>query len=282
MRGTVRHREEGADSRRPAWAPADVPLDRPSAARMYDYYLGGHHNFQIDRQVAEQAIAMWPDLPLIMRANRAFLRRAVNYISSQGVEQFLDIGSGIPTVGNVHEVAQRAQPTARVVYVDVDPVTVTHSELILRGRPRVTVVRADMRQPEMILEHPAVQRMLEFRRPVAVLLVALLHFITDDEQAYAVVQKLRDAMAPGSFLVISHASHEGMPAESREHEELYRRTPTPLKMRSRQEIQHFFGSFKLINPGVVFLPLWRPEGPDDLFLDEPERCTGFAGVGRKL
>jgi hypothetical protein len=282
MRRAEWHRGEGTDISRPTWAPENVPLDRPSAARMYDYYLGGHHNFQIDRQVAEQAIAMWPDLPLIMRANRAFLRRAINYIIAQGVEQFLDVGSGIPTVGNVHEVAQRAQATARVVYVDVDPVAVAHSELILRGIPRVTVVRADVRQPEMILEHPEVRRLLELRQPVAVLLVALLHFITDDEQAYAVVQTLRDAMTPGSFLVISHASHEGMPAESREHEELYRRTPTPLKMRSQSDIRRFFGRFELIDPGVVFLPLWRPEGPDDLFLDQPERCTGFAGVGRKL
>jgi SAM-dependent methyltransferase len=248
---------------------------------MYDYYLGGHHNFQIDRQVGEQAIALWPDLPLIMRANRAFLRRAVNYIVAQGVTQFLDIGSGIPTVGNVHEVAQRADPTARVVYVDIDPIAVAHSEFILRGTSNVSVLRGDVRDPEAILAHPEVERLLDFRQPLAVLLVALLHFTTDNVEASAAVQTLRDALAPGSFLVISHASPEGMPQESREHEELYRRTPTPLRMRTRREIERFFGDFELIEPGLVFLPLWRPEGRDDVFLDQPERCTGFAAVGRK-
>jgi hypothetical protein len=123
--------------------------------------------------------------------------------------------------------------------------------------------------------------LLDFRQPLAVLLVALLHFTTDNVEASAAVQTLRDALAPGSFLVISHASPEGMPQESREHEELYRRTPTPLRMRTRREIERFFGDFELIEPGLVFLPLWRPEGRDDLFLDQPERCTGFAAVGRK-
>ncbi|MBX6342403.1 MAG: SAM-dependent methyltransferase, partial [Thermomicrobiaceae bacterium] len=145
----------------PSWARGDFPLDKPSAARMYDYYLGGFHNFEIDRQAAEQAIARWPDLPLIMQANRAFLRRAVNFVSGQGIDQFLDIGSGIPTVGNVHEVAQRANPSARVVYVDIDPIAVAHSQEILRGNPNATVIQGDVRRPSEILEHPDVQRLLD-------------------------------------------------------------------------------------------------------------------------
>ncbi len=265
----------------PSWARGDFPLDKPSAARMYDYYLGGFHNFEIDRQAAEQAIARWPDLPLIMQANRAFLRRAVNFVSGQGIDQFLDIGSGIPTVGNVHEVAQRANPSARVVYVDIDPIAVAHSQEILRGNPNATIIQGDVRRPSEILEHPDVQRLLDLDRPLALFLVALLHFIPDDDVAERAVGALRAALPPGSYLVISHASYEGMPELSREHEELYQRTSTPMRMRSREEIARFFEGLELVEPGLVFIPLWRPESPDDLFLDQPERCTGFAGVARK-
>lgn len=261
--------------------PHRGPDEIPSAARMYDYYLGGHHNFESDRQMAEQAIGLWPDLPLIMRANRAFLRRAVKYLAAQGITQFLDIGSGMPTVGNVHEVAQRAHADARVVYVDIDPIAVAHSEAILSGAPNVGVFKGDVRQPKAILAHPVVQELIDFDRPVAIFMVALIHFIPDDDLALRAVQTLNAAVAPGSYLVLSHASAEGTPEKSREHEELYRRTPTPITMRSRAAVERLFDGFALIDPGVVFLPLWRPEGPDDLFLDEPARCTGFAGVGRK-
>jgi hypothetical protein len=256
-------------------------MDKPSAARMYDYYLGGSHNFELDRTLAEQAIALWPDLPLIMAANRAFLRRAVNYLVSQGIEQFLDIGSGIPTVGNVHEVAQSADPAARVVYVDIDPIAVAHSTAILQDTPGVAAIQADVRRPDQILTHPEVARLLDFEQPLAVLLVALLHFIPDDEQASNAVRVLREALPAGGYLVISHASYEGMPAQSREHEQLYARTPTPMRMRSRAEIEQLFDGLELVDPGLVYIPLWRPEGPNDLFLDQPERCTGFAGVSRK-
>ena len=265
----------------PRWAPPDVPLDRPSAARMYDYYLGGFHNFELDRQVAEQAIALWPDLPLIMRANRGFLRRAVTYLVGQGIDQFLDIGSGIPTVGNVHEVAHRGDPEAHVVYVDIDPIAVAHSRAILQATPNVAAIQADLRKPGQILADPQVHALLDLGRPIAVLVVAVLHFLPDDLEAAGSIRVLRDALAPGSYLVISHATYEGMPEKSREHEELYARTPNPLKTRSHAEIQAFLGDFELIEPGLVYLPLWRPEGADDLFLDHPERCSGFAGVARK-
>jgi hypothetical protein len=263
------------------WAPSEVSADTPNAARMYDYYLGGFHNFEADRKMAEQAIALWPDLPLIMRANRAFLRRSVNYLVGQGIDQFLDIGSGIPTVGNVHEAAQQANHAARVAYVDVDPIAITHSRSILQGTPNVVAIQADVRAPDRILADPQVRGLLDFQRPIALLLVAVLHFVTDDAEAAASVRRMREALAPGSFLVICHASYEGMPAKRSEHEALYARTPTPLKMRSRAEIQQFFGDFEMVEPGLVFIPLWRPERADDLFLDEPERCTGFAGLGRK-
>jgi SAM-dependent methyltransferase len=265
---------------RPPWAPQGIDLTRPSAARMYDYYLGGSHNFAIDREAAEQAIAMWPDLPIIMQANRAFLRRAVRFLVAQGIRQFLDIGSGIPTVGNVHEVAQQAAPESRVVYVDIDPVAVAHSRAILSGNTNTAVVHGDARDPDRLLAQPDVQHLIDFTRPVAVLLVALLHFIPDDEDAYRLVGRLRDLMAPGSYLVISHASFEGRPTESESHTQLYSRTSTPMMMRARQDIARFFAGLHLVEPGVVYLPLWRPESPEEVD-EHPERFTGFAGVGRK-
>ena len=161
----------------PDWVSSDVDISRPSAARVYDYYLGGSHNFPADREMARQAIAMWPELPRIMQANRAFMRRAVRYLIGQGVSQFLDIGSGIPTVGNVHEVAQAAEPEARVVYVDVDPVAVAHSRAILAGDDRTDVVHADLRDVQGVLKDPRTVRLLDLSRPVGVLMVALLHFV---------------------------------------------------------------------------------------------------------
>ncbi|HET8632390.1 MAG TPA: SAM-dependent methyltransferase [Thermomicrobiales bacterium] len=266
----------------PSWAPEGVPLDRPSVARMYDFFLGGYHNFAIDRAVAEQVVAAYPDFPLIMRANRAFLRRAVTFLASQGIDQFLDLGSGIPTVGNVHEVAQAINPDARVVYVDIDPVAVAHSRAILAGNPNATVIQADARRPEQIVGDPEVGRLLDLDRPVAVLLLAFLHFFQDDAEAEALVRGLRDVLAPGSYLVISHASYDDMPTDVRERlEGLYTRTPTPVRSRTREQIADFFAGFDLVEPGLVYVPAWRPEGPGDLWHDEPDRVHGFAGVGRK-
>src|SRR6478672_8344901 len=165
---------------RPEWAPSGIDLSRPSAARVYDYYLGGSHNFAVDRKMADEAIRLWPELPAMMQANRSFLRRAVTYLSSQGISQFLDIGSGIPTVGNVHEIAQRENPTARVVYVDNDPVAVTHSRAILAQTAGATVIEADLRHPNEIVDDPQVRALIDASRPMALLLVAVLHFVPED------------------------------------------------------------------------------------------------------
>ncbi|HEV3471792.1 MAG TPA: SAM-dependent methyltransferase, partial [Actinomycetota bacterium] len=166
--------------------------DKPSAARIYDYLLGGYHNFEVDRAAARHIIALLPDMPLFMRANRAFLRRVVTYLADQGIDQFLDIGSGIPTVGNVHEVAQKINPSARIVYVDTEPVAVRHSKEILHDDPNATAIVADARQPELIRNHKEVRRLLDLDKPTAVLLLSILLFITDDEEAYGVVRTLRD------------------------------------------------------------------------------------------
>lgn len=260
----------------------DLPLDVASAARIYDYLLGGHHNVEADRLAAERLREINPDAPRASWANRAFLRRAVTFVIEQGIEQFLDIGSGIPTVGNVHEVAQRTKAEARVVYVDTDPVAVRQSLDILKGQPTVTAIRADARQPEIILGHPAVQRLLDFRRPVAVLLVALLHFVPDDEAAYRLVGVLRGALAPGSFLVLSHGTHEGVPDDVvARGERLYAGTTNPLKGRTRAQIVRFFDGLDLVEPGLVYVPQWRPEGPHSPFSDEPSRSAVLAAIGRK-
>jgi S-adenosyl methyltransferase len=265
---------------RPDWAPAGIDLDRPSAARVYDYYLGGFHNFAVDREMARRAIEMWPELPEIMKANRAFLRRAVQHLVAAGVRQFLDIGSGIPTVGNVHEVAQQAAPDARVVYVDNDPVAVEHSRAILGGNEQTAVVPADLREPERVLGSPALRRLLDLTEPVALLMVAVLHFVPDEAEPAGLVRRFRDAVAPGSYLVISHASSDGQPVLTQSHRDLYRRTATPMTMRTREQIAAFFDGYDLLEPGLVYLPLWRPY-PDAEVDERPERFTGFAGVGRK-
>lgn len=192
------------DSAEPLETP--ITMDRPSPARMYDYCLGGSHNFPADRQAAEQLLAVYPDASLMMRANRAFLRRAVRFLVEHGIDQFLDIGSGIPTVGNVHEIVHQRNPAAHIVYVDSDPIAVRHSLAVLRDIPSATIIQADARQPEHILAHPEVHRLLDFNRPVAVLLVALLHFITDDAEASSLVDALRLSLIPGSYLAPSRTA----------------------------------------------------------------------------
>ncbi len=263
-------------------ASENIPLDKPSPARMYDYFLGGHHNFAIDRMAADEMVRAYADFPLLMQVGRAFLGRAVQFLAEHGIEQFLDIGSGVPTVGNVHEVAQRITPTARVVYVDIDPVAVSHSTAILQGNPYATVIQADARQPHLILAVPNVQHLLDFDKPIAVLLAFFLHFVTDDEEAYRLVRVFRDALVPGSYLMISHGSLDNLPTEVVDKiHALYSRSTQPVKLRSRAQIEAFFNGLELVEPGIVHVPLWRPSGPEDLFVTQPERSSSFGGIGYK-
>ncbi|MFJ4846846.1 MULTISPECIES: SAM-dependent methyltransferase [unclassified Streptomyces] len=269
---------------RPAWAPHGIDLSVPSVSRIYDYYLGGSHNFEVDREAGRRAIEAFPGLPKIMQANRALMRRAVRFAVDEGITQFLDIGSGIPTFGNVHEVAQAADPAARVVYVDHDPVAVAHSRAVLDGHGNAAIVAADLRSPRDILDSEETRRLLDLDRPVALLLVAVLHFVEDADDPAKAVAELRDALAPGSLLVLTHASVEGgprRPEEGERVESVYRSASSPLIMRSRAAVEAFFDGFELVEPGLVSPPLWRPDGSDD---DEPDPVvfSGFAGVGRKV
>ncbi|GHJ42130.1 SAM-dependent methyltransferase [Streptomyces sp. TS71-3] len=267
---------------RPPWAPRGIDVSVPSVARIYDFYLGGSHNFEADRAAGRKAMESMPGLPGLARANRAFLRRAVRYAMAQGITQFLDIGSGIPAFGTVHEVAQEADPDARVVYVDHDPVAVAHGKAVLEANPGADAATADLRSPRDVLGLEAVGRLLDLRRPAALLLVAVLHFLAEADEPYEAVQALRDAMAPGSLLILTHVSDEGIPVPAEQAGralDVYRNIRNPLIMRSRDEIARFFEGYDMVEPGLVPLPRWRPvtapEGEDSFAF------WGVAGVGRK-
>jgi hypothetical protein len=263
----------------PGWVPDGVDLSRPSAARMYDYYLGGAHNFGVDREVANKMLALFPDMQLLAQGNRMFLHRAVRFMLDEGVRQFLDIGSGIPTAGNVHEVAQQAAPESRVVYVDHDPVAVAHSELLLQDNPLAAVVEADLRRPDDILEAPALRELLDLSRPVGVLMAAVLHFVSPEDKPGQIIGRLREQLAPGSYLMISHATDVGRQAATKEGAELYKAT-APVTFRDHDKVRELFAGWELVEPGVVWLPEWRPEWPDEVG-DDPASSILAGGVGRR-
>ncbi len=274
--------KQGNVTGKPAWVPDSVQLDRPSVARIYDCLLGGHHNFEADRTVVEKLLEHLPDLRLTAQANRGFLRRAVGFLLGEGIDQFLDIGSGIPTEGNVHELAQAANRAARVVYVDIDPTAVAHSQALLADHPHAIAIQADARHAEGILDHSDVRRTLDFGRPLGLLLVAVLHYVMEDQEAYSAVKRLRDALAPGSYLVIAHTAletHDELPERAKLRQTFRRAQPT--RARDRAGIEQFFGEFTLVEPGIVFAPTWRPEGPDDPLFDRPEAGQTRVGIGRK-
>ena len=263
-----------------AWAAQDVDIEQPNPARIYDYLLGGGHNFAADREAADRIVALIPDAREVIRCNRAFLRRAVLFLVSQGVRQFLDLGSGVPTVGNVHEIAQQADQQARVVYVDKEPIAVTHSRLLLEGNERATVIQADMCEPETILKAPETQRLLDFDQPIGLLTVAVIHFMSDELRPGDILGAYRDYLAPGSYLALSHATADTNSPEVAKAMEVYRRSGSPVYPRSHAEISGLFDGFDLVEPGVVNAALWHPETPDDPGQDA-EYGEFLAGLGRK-
>ncbi|MBT8226798.1 MAG: hypothetical protein HKP61_17235, partial [Dactylosporangium sp.] len=212
---------------------------RASIARMYDFLLGGSRNFAADRAAAGRAVTQMPDLPAVLRANRAFLGRVVRHLLAAGVRQFLDLGSGIPTVGNVHEIAHRHDPTVRVVYVDLDPVAVLTADEILAGDPYTAVVRADLRRPDLILDHPDVRRLIDLDHPVAVLMVAVLHLVPDAEDPAGILDHLHQVLPAGSYLALSHMSppERQTPAGMSEAQRTYARSGNPLYPRRLDQIE---------------------------------------------
>jgi hypothetical protein len=265
-----------------AYGDAQKPA---TAARMYDYYLGGFHNFRADQEAAERVLDQFPHLTMVAKVNRAFLGRAVRYMIDSGIRQFLDLGSGIPTEGNVHEIAQGVAPDSRVVYVDTDPVAVAESLEILEGNDRATAIRADMRDPQPILEHQAVRQLLDLGQPTGLLLAAVLHFVTDDEAAYGLVRHLIVALAPSSYLAISHIASESFfpgGAQMTAATAVYQQqTATPVDSRRKEDVERFFAGTDLVEPGVVWGNEWRPAPGDPVVRDDnPQQKGVWAGVGR--
>ena len=261
--------------------PAGQQADRPSIACVYDYLLGGSHNFAADQEAAREFLARWPDAPVTMRANRAFLGRAVRHLAGQaGIRQFLDIGSGIPTMGNVHEIAQQAAPDARVVYVDNNAVAVQHSRAILARNENAIAIQADLRRPREILGSPQLLELLDLSQPVALLLVAVLHFFPDSDAPAALVAELREALAPGSYVVISHGTTDGQAPNVAEAMSHYDQTTASFQPRSHAEVGAFFSGLEVIDPGLVRVPLWRPDKPSEPG-DRPGQIAAYGGVGYK-
>jgi hypothetical protein len=246
---------------------------------VYDYYLGGSHNFEPDRAFAAQVIAAVPEMPWVIGENRAFLRRVVRYLVEQGIDQFVDLGSGIPTVGNVHEVAQAANPSARVAYVDHDEVAVAHSRAILEGNENATVISGDLRAPMEVLAHPELGRLIDLQRPVGLLLNAVLHFVPDNTEAAGIVRELVAVLPTGSYVAISHASSDQMRSGAQQTESLYSRNVAAMAMRSRDDIIALFAGLSIVDPGVVQIPLWRPESADEVG-PNAGRYPGYAGLGQ--
>jgi SAM-dependent methyltransferase len=264
------------------WVPTEIDTRRANVARVYDYLLGGTHNFLADQDVGRAIVAVEPNSRAIGQANRAFLGRAVRFLAAAGIRQFLDIGSGIPTQGNVHEVAGQAAPGAHVVYTDIDPVAIAHSRAMLAADTNATIIEGDLREPRAVLDHAVGTGLIDFGRPTGLLLVAVLHFLPDADDPWNIVATLRDALAPGSCLVVSHGTDEGKPGVAQAAEKVYQRTVTAnLRMRPRPDILRFFDGFELVDPGLVPMPYWRPDSPAELPQDPGKFWGGLAGVARK-
>jgi hypothetical protein len=263
------------------WVVDGINLDRPNPARIYDYLLGGHHNFAADRAAGEKMLQKLPYAADVAVVLRAFLRRAIDLITAQGVDQFLDIGSGLPTMGNVHDMARANIPEARVVYVDIDPVVIAHSAAMLRDDPRAAIIEADVREPQSILEHPEVVDLLDFTQPLGLTVMSLMHYVIDDDIAYSAVGTLVEALPPGSYLAFSQALVEDRTEELVNDAAEDYKAAADLRPRRAEEIARFFDGLELLEPGIVRPPLWRPEGPDDLMLDHLDEVHALAGVARK-
>jgi len=262
--------------------PETVDLSTPNVARMYDYYLGGKDNFAADRHAAEQALELAPQIRIAAQHNRAFMGRAVRHLAQAGVRQFLDVGTGLPTQSNVHEVAREAAPDARVVYVDNDPVVLAHGRAILGGAENVHIVQADLRRPEEILDSPEVRERLDFDRPVAILLVAIVHFLQDADDPEAIVARFRAALPSGGYLVLSHVCGAALPESVPGVTEVYRHSSTPIVARSPERIAGFFGDLELVEPGVVNVAQWRPDSAETRRIAAKYRRPYFlAGVARR-
>lgn len=241
--------------------PPGLDSTTPSVARAYDYLLGGKDNYEVDRQVVEMLRTVAPEAPLTGRMNRMFGKRAARYIAEQGIRQFIDLGSGIPTTPpSVHDAVRSVDPTARVAYVDVDPVVVSHSRALRSIGPGLTTILADIRQPETVLEHPELQAHIDFNEPVAVVIFSVLDVIEDKDDPLGIVQRFRERMMPGSYLAISHLSARSAPDAVAHAHKISRETGFPaVAFRPDEQVLQFFEGFDLVDPGLVDIREWHPE-----------------------
>jgi len=262
----------------------EIDTSRPHIARMYDYFIGGKNHFAADRETAKKVLADMPTARIGPRENRGFMGRAVRYLAEEaGIRQFLDIGTGLPTTNAVHEVAQAVAPSSRVVYADNDPLVLTHARALLTSSPegRTAYIHADLREPEAILSDPVTSEVLDFGQPIALLLVAILHFIPDEYKPAEIIATLLGALPPGSYLVASHFTLEHDPVGAGATERTYRGAGLPVQARESDAFARLaFSGLNLVPPGVVLVSEWRPQdtGPRPT----PVEVSCYGGVGRKI
>ncbi|MEV0621591.1 SAM-dependent methyltransferase [Nonomuraea sp. NPDC050404] len=267
--------------------PSGIDTTKPSVARVYDYMLGGKDNYEIDRHVAQAALKIAPDAPEAAQSNRAFLRRTVRYLAAEaGIRQFLDIGSGLPTQGNVHEVAQSVTPGTHVVYVDHDPIVLAHGRALLAVDETTVIVDADAREPEQILDDPRTRSLIDFDEPVGLLLFGILHHLSDEEDPAGILARFVRRLAPGSHVVISHfhnpgAEHPEVSEQAATAEKLFNEHLGTGRWRTRQELLAYFDGLELLEPGLVPLPEWRPDPEEDQAELGITYHTFAGGVARK-
>jgi len=261
---------------------AEIDTSRPHPARMYDWYLGGKDNYPVDEAMGRQMLALDPRVPVMARVNRAFMQRATRWIAEHGVRQFLDVGTGIPTEPNLHQVAQQVAPDAGVVYCDNDPIVLAHAAALLRGTDEgaTEYLQADVRDPDAVLE--GARKVLDFGRPIALSLIALLHFVSDEDGAHELVARLLSELPSGSYLVVSHATADFTPEESKAATEKLKAAGVTLALRSREEFARFFDGLELVEPGVEVPQLWHPELGDPVPGQDDGVIPGYGAVARKL
>ncbi|MBC3981315.1 SAM-dependent methyltransferase [Streptomyces sp. AC536] len=263
-------------------AASRIDTSKPHPARMYDYYLGGKDHYEVDQQAAEKVVEINPGIKVCAGTNRRFMHRATRYLAAAGVRQFLDIGTGIPTEPNLHQVAQSVAPEARVVYADNDPIVLTHAQALLRStrEGRTAYIHADVREPEKILAAQELRETLDMSQPVALSLNALLHFVPDEFHAYDLVERLVAALAPGSYLVLSHVTSDFAPDVWARVVDIYHRGGIPAQTRSRAEVERFFTGLELVEPGVEVPHRWRPDAETDANVTDAD-VSLYGAVARK-
>lgn len=263
-----------------SWIPPDVDMSRPNPARMYDYLLGGYHNFEVDRQAAEHVMQVLPSSRAMAQANRVFVRRVVDFMLDEGIRQFMDIGAGIPTVGHIHDHAAERNIPVRVIYVDRDPIAVAHGEMLLAGNKSAAAIHADARNPQDILDHPKTKALIDFEEPVGFICTTVLPFIRDDEEVFALLDEFFSALAPRSYVCLTHTCEELAGDNLQRVVEMYKQSSDPARLRPKAVIERFFDGLELVEPGLVLSLCWRSDAslPDFVANGDYTDITGVARV----